>query len=167
MELWAFILLGLGLVFIILEVFVPSGGLIGTIAAGCVIAGGVFAYRGEDVFLLYIVLAFVLGPLAAMFGLKLFPHTPFGKRLMLGGSSFDADESAVGGGTLDNLLDQTGVADTPLRPSGKVLVNGRRIDVTTRGELIDRGRAVRVIRVEGNRVFVAESRNDHTNRQNP
>ncbi len=159
MELWSFLLLGLGLVFIVLEVFFPSFGILGTIAAGCIIAGGVFAYRTEnDVFLLYLVLAFLLGPTAAIIGLRIFPHTPFGKRLMLAGSTFAAIEAAAGADSdFQCLLGRSGVAQTPLRPSGKAMVDGRRLDVMTRGELIEPGRAIKVVRVEGNRIFVAEN----------
>ncbi len=68
MELWAFILLGVGLVFIALEVFFPSLGVLGTIAAGAIITGGVLAFRAEgDIFLTYLALAFVLGILTAKF----------------------------------------------------------------------------------------------------
>ena len=159
MELWAFILLGVGLVFIVLEVFFPSFGLLGTIAAASIIIGGVLAFRAEGIFLTYLALAFVLGPAVAVVGLKLFPKTPMGKALMLSGTSFDPSEATAGQGAgYDLMLDRTGVAQTPLRPSGKVLLDDRKIDVTTRGELIEMGRPVRVIRVEGNRIFVAEEK---------
>jgi membrane-bound serine protease (ClpP class) len=142
-----------------LEVFFPSFGLLGTIAAAAIITGGVLAFRAGDIFLTYLVLAFVLGPAVAAIGLKLFPKTPFGKALMLSGTSFDPIEATAGRGAgFELLLDRTGVAQTPLRPSGKVLLDGRKIDVTTRGELIEAGRQVRVIRVEGNRIFVAEDK---------
>ncbi len=159
MEMWAFLLLGIGLIFILLEVFFPSFGLLGTIAAAAIIAGGVLAFRAEGLFAIYLTLAFVLCPIVMIGGLKIFPKTPMGKALMLAGATFDADEAAAGQGAgYDTLLDQTGLAQTPLRPSGKVLVDGRKLDVVTRGELIDRGQRVKVIRVEGNRIFVALDR---------
>lgn len=159
MELWAFLLLGLGLVFIALEVFFPSFGILGTIAAACVITGGVLAFRVEgSTFIVYLMLAFLLGPTVAMIGLKLFPKTPIGRKLTLAGSTFNPLEASAGGAEYRGLLDQKGVAQTTLRPAGKALLDGRRVDVTTRGEMIDAGRPVKVVRVEGNRVFVAEDR---------
>lgn len=160
MELWSFLLLGLGLVFVLLEVFFPSFGILGTIAAGCIIAGGVLAFRAEGILATYLVLAFVLVPVVALVGLKVLPMTPMGKRLMLDGSTFAASESAAGSGQgLLEYMGRSGVAQTPLRPSGKATFDGRRLDVVTRGELVDSGSRVKVIRVEGNRVFVAEERN--------
>ena len=52
------------------------------------------------------------------------------------------------------LLHQTGVANTNLRPSGTALINGRRVDVVTEGNMIERGTTVRVVAVEGLRVVV-------------
>ncbi|MFH0946817.1 MAG: NfeD family protein [Planctomycetota bacterium] len=159
MEFWAFILLGVGLVFIVLEVFFPSFGLLGTIAAAAIIVGGVIAFRAEGIFTTYLVLVFVLGPAAAIIGLKIFPKTPFGKALMLSGTTFDPKEATAGQGAgFEELMGHVGVASTPLRPSGKVQLEGRKIDVTTRGELIAAGQRVRVIRVEGNRIFVTEDK---------
>jgi membrane-bound serine protease (ClpP class) len=52
------------------------------------------------------------------------------------------------------LLQQTGTAFTQLRPAGTALINGRRVDVVTEGQLIERGTPVRVVAVEGMRVVV-------------
>ena len=52
------------------------------------------------------------------------------------------------------LIDQSGVAHTILRPSGTALINGHRVDVVTEGSLIERGTPVRVVAVEGLKVIV-------------
>jgi membrane-bound serine protease (ClpP class) len=159
MEFWAFLLLGIGLVFVLLEVFFPSFGLLGTLAAGSLIGGAVLAWKSEnDIFGTYLILTFILAPTVGMIGLKLFPRTPFGKAMTLEGSTFDPREAAPGGKDLDALVGKRGVSLTPLRPSGKALVEGRRLDVLTRGELLDDGVAIEVLRVEGNRIFVAEAK---------
>lgn len=159
MEFWAFLLLGIGLVFILLEVFFPSFGLLGTIAAGCLIGGAVLAWRSpEDIFGTYLLLVFVLGPTVSIIGLKLLPKTPLGKAMTLQGSTFDPKEAAPGGAELDALVGKRGVSVTPLRPAGIALIDDRRIDVLTRGEMLDADAHIEVLRVEGNRVFVAEHR---------
>jgi hypothetical protein len=55
---------------------------------------------------------------------------------------------------LTPLLGKEGVALTLLRPSGKALIDGRRIDVVTEGALVEKGSPVRVMDVEGARVVV-------------
>jgi membrane-bound serine protease (ClpP class) len=161
MELWAFVLLGAGLVFILLEVFFPSFGILGTLAAGALIAGGVCAWNAESgVFTTYLMVAFVLGPVVTAFALKMFPRSWFGRKYTLPGSTFAASESAAGGGGADfiDLLHGNGTAITPLRPAGKAQINDRRVDVVTRGEAVDAGAKIRVLLIEGNRIVVAEER---------
>jgi membrane-bound serine protease (ClpP class) len=51
-------------------------------------------------------------------------------------------------------IGQTGRTLTPLRPAGAADIGGRRVDVTTGGEFIALGQAVRVTRVRGSRVEV-------------
>lgn len=53
-----------------------------------------------------------------------------------------------------DLLDQRGIALTPLRPGGTVQIGAERVDVVTSGEPLERGQAVLVIAVEGSRVVV-------------
>jgi membrane-bound serine protease (ClpP class) len=48
----------------------------------------------------------------------------------------------------------TGIAHSFLRPSGKILINHKKIDAVTQGEFIDQGTAVIIHRVDGNRVVV-------------
>lgn len=52
------------------------------------------------------------------------------------------------------LEGRTGTALTALRPSGTAEIDGERVDVITAGEFIERGQAVRVVRVRGSRVEV-------------
>ena len=52
------------------------------------------------------------------------------------------------------LLHQTGIAYTNLRPSGTALINHQRVDVVTEGGMIERGTAIKVIALEGMRVVV-------------
>jgi len=58
------------------------------------------------------------------------------------------------GMTGSTLLGMGGVAQTDLRPAGKVMVGDELLDVITSGEFIGKGRAVRVVEQEGMRVVV-------------
>jgi membrane-bound serine protease (ClpP class) len=64
-----------------------------------------------------------------------------------------ADQSA-----LPLRIGQTGVALTPLRPSGRVKIGGRKFDVVSKGTLIDADAPVKVVEIEGNRIVVVEDR---------
>lgn len=155
-EFWSILLLGLGLVIVMLEVFIPSAGLLGILAAAAIISGAVVAWRAEPgVFSTYIAMAAAMIPVVIIGGLKLFPKTPIGRQMTLAGSTFDLKDATAGGTQYDQLRGKEGVAETTLRPAGKAMIDGWLVDVTTRGEMIERGLPVRVVRVEGNRVFVA------------
>jgi len=94
---------------------------------------------------LYDLVAF-LGALALW--VRFFPNSRFGHVFISRG--------AVGGIRAEKpeLLHQTGVAFTQLRPCGTALINGRRIDVVTEGGLIEKDTPLKVIALEGMRVVV-------------
>jgi membrane-bound serine protease (ClpP class) len=52
------------------------------------------------------------------------------------------------------LTGKIGVADTTLRPSGRVEIEGAVYPAETEGSFVEAGRGVRVIRVRGNRITV-------------
>ena len=53
-----------------------------------------------------------------------------------------------------DLRGHAGTAASYLRPAGIATIDGRRVDVLTEGEFIAAGTPIRVVRVEGARVFV-------------
>ena len=56
-----------------------------------------------------------------------------------------------------DLIGKTGVTQTPLRPSGIILLNGERKSVVTEGGFIEAGRTVRITHVNGSRIIVEET----------
>lgn len=58
---------------------------------------------------------------------------------------------------LKNLIGKRGISITPLRPSGTAIIDGKRIDVITDGIFMDRDVKLKVIRIEGAKVFVKEA----------
>lgn len=53
-----------------------------------------------------------------------------------------------------SLLGKIAVADTPLDPSGQVIIDGNVYSASTDGAFVDPGRGLRVIRVRGKRLIV-------------
>jgi len=79
------------------------------------------------------------------------PRTPLGRRVLL------AEASAAGASLPEAagvVVGETGVATTDLRPAGKALLSGRRLDVVSEGGFVDKDAAVRVVMVEGARIVV-------------
>jgi len=53
----------------------------------------------------------------------------------------------------------TGIAHSLLRPSGKVIINNKKIDAIARGEFIARGTAIIIDKIDQNRVIVKPEKN--------
>jgi membrane-bound serine protease (ClpP class) len=152
--LWIIFLLIIGLLMVCLEVFIP-GGIVGTLGAFALIASIILAFvnLGTTFGLYWLSGVMVITLFGLFLSVRYLPRSPAGKRLFL--SSSEKGYSASEGGLTD-LLGKTGLALTNLRPAGMVDIDGKRVDVVTGGEFVDKGTEVKIIRVEGNRVVVEE-----------
>ena len=54
----------------------------------------------------------------------------------------------------ETLIGQIGTAESDLHPSGWVIIEGQRVFVVSEGEFLDKGTAVKILSVDGNRVVV-------------
>jgi membrane-bound serine protease (ClpP class) len=150
----AVLLLILGLGLIVAEVFFPSFGILAVLATAAIVGSLVMAFQESNAAgVRFLVATVVLVPVVIVLGFKLFPRSPFGKRMVAGGLSFPSQAS------LDQrdlaLVGQDGTIEADCRPAGMARIDGRRVDVVTRGEWIAAGARVRVVEVQGNRVVVA------------
>ena len=50
-------------------------------------------------------------------------------------------------------IGDSGIAESPLRPSGRALINGENYDVVTDGEFIDKGTRIKVSSIDSNRII--------------
>jgi len=57
----------------------------------------------------------------------------------------------------EELMGKEGQAVSPLRPSGTVMIDGKRYTVVTRGEMLEKGTRTKVIDVTGSRVVVKKA----------
>jgi membrane-bound serine protease (ClpP class) len=101
----------------------------------------------------------VAAPFMLVFGLRMAAKSPMGRRMVLSAE----DPSRAGSGIPDTAValpavGATGEAITPLRPAGFVRIDGRRLDATAEGDLIDAGTAIEVISVREGLVRVRPRR---------
>ncbi len=155
---WSLILIAAGLIVIILELFIPSAGILGVIAGICLVSGIVIGFIDSIQTGLLVLLA-VLIILPVMFSLmiKAWPHTPIGRRILIG--PVERDDVIPKGEYYDEiqaLVGQLGVARTKMLPSGIVMINGKKFDAISEGLPLDQGATIKVIAVKGNRIVVAQ-----------
>ncbi|MFH1551090.1 MAG: NfeD family protein [Planctomycetota bacterium] len=134
-----------GLALIALEMLVP-GGVVGTIGFLCCIGAIVIAWHEHWAYgLVGLVFVLLATPLMIYFGIR---------RLSLRKSLVKGDAAEGSRADLDELIEQEGVAKSVLRPAGIATFGTRRVNVVTRGDMIEADAKVKVIAVEGNRVVV-------------
>jgi membrane-bound serine protease (ClpP class) len=157
------LLLGLGLIALLVEVFVlPGFGVAGLLGIAGIAAAMVLALMGSapttgDVMQAFAILGASLLITAAVVYAWL-RHIPNSNRF--GGlflrSGMAQSDGYVSAALRADLVGRDGVAITDLRPAGTATIAGERVDVVTEGEYVSQGRAVRVLRSEGYRHVVRE-----------
>ena len=152
---WAVLLLTLALALLFLELFVPSGGLLGHLSGAGIVASIVIVFRESATLgTLYLIGLAVLLPLILVTMVRYWPHTAIG-RMMLNipppGSDTTASEVH---NPLEDLVGKIGQAKSKMLPSGAIIIDGRNYDAFSRGFAIEVGDTVEVVRVEGNRIMV-------------
>ncbi len=149
MLFWGIGLLAAALLLVILEVFVPSGGLIAVVATICAIAGVGCLFRVSMTWGLVGILTLVfMGPLVFSFALKVWPHTPIGRR-MLGERPPEQIEAERRAAEREReqrlaLIGREGIVLTDLRPIGVVEIDGKRYDALSEESLIRAGSRIKV-----------------------
>jgi len=154
---WAFLLLAIGLLAVVLELFVPSAGVLGITAGILIVISVVLGFMesvSSGVIVLTVAIVTIPGMLALM--VKIWPYTPLGKRILLK----DLKPEDVLPNYTENkeqkerLEGQLGIAQTKMLPSGIVMVNDEKFDAVSDGFAVEAGDSVRVISVRGNHVYV-------------
>jgi membrane-bound serine protease (ClpP class) len=156
------LLVGIGLVLLIIEVFVTPGfGLLGTLGVATLVSGLGLSVVGTGATGAMILAAFgrvamsmLLALAASLALLRFLPKLPFGRRLILQ-TELPADEGyASAPGTDSHWLGVSGTAVSALRPAGIAHLDGDRVDVVSDGEFIEAGARIEVVRIDGNRIVV-------------
>lgn len=164
--LWAAVLFGISLVLLVVELFVPSGGLIGFLAGASAIGSLVALYVYDPMWGFAGTGAYiVLFPIIIVMMFKFWANSAYGRRLVLGGEEFSGyDEGGVATASemarqerareLAQLVGHEGTTETALRPVGTVRIDGRRIDALAEGEMIEAGMPITVVAAYDNQLKV-------------
>lgn len=148
-------LIGAGL--IVAEIFLPHGiaGGIGSLA----IVGSIIMAGGNP---MYMAISVLIAVAIAVIGMVIIMKF-FGKKLYLLNKFVLMDATDTESGYVSNanrveLLGRMAKTSTPLRPSGAIELDGERIDVVSEGSYMGKGISVIIVKVEGSRIVVRESK---------
>ena len=154
---WSALLLIAGLLLVSLEVFIPSGGILGFLAITSLLVGIVLAFyhHGAGVGFVFLALTIISVPAALGVAFRYWPKTPMGRRVLLDvPTSEEVLPDSPQRQRLRQLVGKTGVAKSIMMPSGAILVEGETIDAVSEGMSIELGQRIRIIEVRGSRVVV-------------
>ena len=152
---WVALLLGTGILLAIAEIFIPSHGILTVLSIGSFVSAVAVAFlMGTTPGVVTLFAVLILAPFLIYVLLRVWPHTPVARRLILSGPTGIAKAGDLAHYNPKELVGRVGVAKTMLRPSGKMTLDGRPIDCITEGDLVPAGRKVKILAVEGARVVV-------------
>lgn len=141
-----------GVFVLIVEIIIPSGGILGIITVALMGYSLYLVFTDISMFagMVFVVADIIMFPVILFVGIKLLAKSPATLKTSLSktdGYSSQPEE-------LSEFMGLSGTAVTDLRPAGTGFINNKRVDVVSRGEYIDKGSEILVSEVEGNRVVV-------------
>ena len=145
---WIIVIYLVGLIAMVVEMFLP-GAVLGIAGLIAVTGAIIYAYASGHPIMGTIMLGTTIAMVPVFF---------LTWRSVLG--RYWALKDTVKGRSfadMEDLLGKEGEAVSQLRPSGVALIDGKRRSVVTRGEMLEKGTAVKVIEVTGSRIVVKKT----------
>jgi membrane-bound serine protease (ClpP class) len=146
----ALILIGIGVFLLLAEILVPTGGIL-VVAALLFFALGVgtILYEGSTTEAVVAIVGLAIGlPAFGYFAVSAW------RRMSLDTVLDETPAPPVVPSEIDVLKGRTGKTVSPMRPSGTVEFDGKRVDAMTEGTMLDAGVWVRCVDVKWGQVIV-------------
>ena len=138
----------------VVDIFVPSGGLLAILAAVAATASVLMAFRsGTTMGMSVLTLVVASIPVFAILAIKIWPRTYIGKRIILKAPDGSNPQQA----NKDMRLELVGTvvrADHALMPSGQIRVHGKRYNAVSEGAIIEAGQNVEIIGLKERNLIV-------------
>jgi len=154
----AYMLILAGILLLVAELFLPSGGILLVIALSAIVVGVAMTFIYSDdsaTGIITLIGVFIAVPIVAGISLHYWPKTRMGKRFFLHGPTEDDTIASMPVNLeLEQLRGRFGRAVSALRPAGVADFDGRRIDTITEGMMVEPGQWVRCIDVRAGKVIV-------------
>jgi membrane-bound serine protease (ClpP class) len=154
----AYLLIVVGLLLLVAELFIPSAGLLLVLAVVALVAGVAMTFiYGNDPYTGVVTLfgVFIAIPIVVSVALHYWPKTRWGKRFQLNPPEDDATVANMPVHLeLEALRGRHGRTVSALRPSGVTEFDGRQVDTISEGMMIEPGEWVKCIDVRAGKVIV-------------
>lgn len=161
--IWVFALFGVAVALAALEIFIPSGGLLGAAAFICSVAAIIVAFRiGTGFGLSATGFTLVATPATIWMGLRVFPNTPVGRRIILSAGSTPDElqqreiEKRAEAEAINSLIGARGTTLTALRPGGTLRIEGEDVEAFAETGMIEADVEVEIVSIHGRQLRVRE-----------
>ncbi|WP_432799895.1 hypothetical protein [Poriferisphaera sp. WC338] len=152
---WGIILIGIAMVLFVLEVLLPTAGIIALLSGLCLIGGIVMLFGfNTTVGLIGCALTLLALPFLFGFAIKIWPHTFIAKMITLKNETNRSEELDLPVSGTDIQQGMKGTALTPLRPVGTCLIEGEREECIANAGIIEKGAEIEVVLVDGMQIKV-------------
>lgn len=145
-----------GVVLLAIELVIPGFGIFGMAGMACMTIGAFFVLGGGLTALVILLGIYLLFGLVIAFLCLYLPKESKYNTFVLWTQQKNS-EGYTGGRDLTALLGQKGRALTTLRPAGTILADGKRLDVSSLGDYVEKGTSVTIVKVEGSKIFVEKT----------
>jgi len=152
-QLYQIIILLLGLILLIIEMFPPGFGVAGGLGLVLLVAGIILTASTPLEALVMIVILLVILGAALTVVLHSAAKGKLSKTLVLN-DSLNKEAGYIGTEDLEYFIGKEGTTLTVLRPAGTAEFDGIRLDVVSEGDYIPRNSKVKIIQVTGRRIVV-------------
>lgn len=154
---WVVVLLVVGLGVMVLEVFVPSGGILGFVSVTAIIAAVATAFLelGPAAGMAVLAVAVVAVPSVLSVAFRWFPETPLGRRVLPPPpDAADVLPDPQRRRRARDMIGRGGRAVSDLLPWGRVEIDGEGGDAMSESGPIEAGAAIEVVGVQGTKLVV-------------
>ncbi|QSH41134.1 NfeD family protein [Lentisphaerota bacterium ZTH] len=152
-----------GLVLLLLEIFViPGFGIVGVLGIGCIVISFFAAFGFENIETATYTIGSALGvALAIIIFLTVYvlPKSPLFKWIKLETTQKSERGFSAHADANKELLHKHGIAHSMLRPVGIAIIDGKRLEVTTEGDFINKGDEIEVTEVTPFKIIVEKVNN--------
>lgn len=143
----------LGIVLLVIEIIVPGFGLPGISGILFVLIGIILAMDSFANAILSISIAIIITTIIGIMLVKRGFKSQLFNSIVLNNQT-NKEKGYLSSEADENLISKEGIAVSELRPSGFIDIDGKRIDALSDEGYISKGTAVKIVKIEGSKIFV-------------
>lgn len=144
-----------GILFIIIEIAVPTIGLFAALGVIMMLYSIILALGGDLNAVYMLVGSLILSVVFFALIVKKLPSSRLWQKIILKDSS-TKEKGYISSFDTSSLLDKEGIVFTELRPAGTVLIDNSPVDAVSEGTFIEKGKKIKIVKTEGSRIIVRE-----------